>query len=69
MMDYDGPWKEAVEDLFEPFLLMFFPHIHNDIDFSRGYVFLDKELQSIIKSSETGRRIGDKLAKVYLLDL
>jgi hypothetical protein len=67
-MDYDGPWKEAVEDLFEPFLLFFFQHIHNDIDFSRGYEFLDKELQSIIKSSETGRRIGDKLAKVYLLD-
>jgi hypothetical protein len=28
-MDYDGPWKEAVEDLFEDFLLFFFPHIHN----------------------------------------
>lgn len=67
-MDYDSPWKEVVEDLFEPFLLFFFPHIHNDVDFSRGYAFLEQELQSIIKSSETGRRIGDKLAKVYLLD-
>jgi hypothetical protein len=67
-MDYDGPWKEAVEDLFEPFLLMSFPRIYNDVDFSKGYEFLEKELQSIIKSSETGRRIGDKLAKVYLLD-
>jgi hypothetical protein len=25
MIDYDGPWKEAVEDLFEPFLLMRLP--------------------------------------------
>lgn len=24
-MDYDSPWKEVVEDLFEPFLLFFFP--------------------------------------------
>ncbi|MCI0698262.1 hypothetical protein L0337_40430 [candidate division KSB1 bacterium] len=67
-MDYDSPWKEVVEDLFEPFLLFFFPHIHNDVDFSKGYEFLDKELQSIVKSSETGRRIGDKLAKVHLFD-
>jgi hypothetical protein len=34
----------------------------SEIDFSRGYEFLDKELQSIIKSSETDRRIGDKRA-------
>jgi hypothetical protein len=67
-MDYDSPWKEAVEDLFEEFLLFFFPQIHKDIDFSRGYQFLDKELQKIIKTSKTGKRLGDKLVKVYLND-
>jgi hypothetical protein len=30
MMDYDGPWKKAVENLFEPFLLMFFSQIYNE---------------------------------------
>ncbi len=30
--------------------------------------FLDKELQKIIKGSETGRRHADKLARVYLRD-
>jgi len=67
-MEHDSPWKEVVEDLFEEFLLFFFPDIHQDIDFSRGYQFLDKELQKIIKSSKTGRRYADKLVKVYLRD-
>jgi len=57
-----------LEDLFEEFLAFFFPHIHREVDFAKGYQFLDKELQQIIKSSNTGRRIVDKLIKVYLLD-
>lgn len=68
MLEYDSAWKEIIEDLFEDFVLFFFPEIHGDIDWSKGYVFLDKELQKIIKSSETGRRHADKLAKVYLCD-
>ncbi len=67
-MEQDSPWKDVVEDLFEAFLFFFFPDIHKDIDFSKGYQFLDKELQKIIKSSKTGKRYADKLVKVYLLD-
>jgi hypothetical protein len=65
-MEHDSPWKEVVEDLFEAFLSFFFPHIHNAIDFSKGYQFLEKELQKIVKTSKTGRRYADKLVKVYL---
>ena len=68
MTEHDSAWKEVLEDLFEEFLLFFFPDIHHDIDFSRGYQFLDKELQKIIKGSNTGKRIVDKLVKVYLID-
>ncbi|NUO78615.1 cytosolic protein [candidate division KSB1 bacterium] len=68
MIEYDSAWKEIIEELFEDFMLFFFPEIHTDIDWSKGYAFLDKELQKIIKSSETGRRHADKLAKVYLRD-
>ncbi len=67
-MEFDSPWKEILEDLFEPFLLFFFPQIHRDIDFSKSHEFLDQELQQIIKDSETGKRIVDKLVKVYLKD-
>jgi len=65
-MEQDSPWKEVVEDFFEEFLLICFPDIHKDIDFSKGYQFWDKELQKIIKSSKTGKRYADKLVKVYL---
>jgi hypothetical protein len=65
-MEHDSPWKEVIDDLFEAFLSFFFPLIHKAIDFSKGYQFLEKELQKIIKTSKTGRRYADKLVKVYL---
>ncbi|KAA0223116.1 hypothetical protein EDS67_26145 [candidate division KSB1 bacterium] len=67
-MEQDGPWKEALEDLFEDFVAFFFPQVHRDIDFTKGYEFLDSELQQIITGSATGKRIVDKLVKVYLVD-
>src|SRR5216684_1446573 len=66
MTDYDSPWKEAIEAYFESFMLFFFPHIHAEIDWSRGYEMLDKELQQIVQDAEVGRRIVDKLVKVWL---
>ncbi len=68
LMKQDSAWKVAVEDLFEYFLSLFFPHIHKDIDFSKGYEFLEQELKEIIKHSKTGSRHTDKLVKVYLID-
>ncbi len=67
-MEQDSPWKEVLEDLFEEFLEFFFPEVHRDLDFSKGYEFLDKELQQIIIESETGARVVDELVKVYLRD-
>lgn len=65
MSEYDSPWKEALEVYFERFLAFFFPHIHADIDWRRGYEFLDKELQQIAPEAATGRRTVDKLVKVW----
>ncbi len=62
----DSAWKEIIEELLEDFLAFFFPRIHRDIDFSRDYTFLDKELQKIMRRSEVGKRYADKLVKVYL---
>jgi hypothetical protein len=67
-MEQDSPWKEALEEFFEEFMENFFPDIYKEIDFSKGYEFLDQELQQIAVSSETGKRVVDKLVKVYLID-
>jgi hypothetical protein len=34
---FDSPWKEALERYFRPFLALLYPHVHDDIDWSRGY--------------------------------
>jgi hypothetical protein len=67
-MKTDSFWKEILEKLFAEFLQFFFPDIHRDIDFSKGYQFLDKEFQKISKGAKTGQKIVDKLVKVYLKD-
>jgi hypothetical protein len=66
--DYDSPWKEALERYFPQFLVFFFPQIHAEIDWSRGWTFLDKELQQVVRDAELGRRLVDKLVKVWKLD-
>ena len=63
--DFDSPWKTAIEAYFEEFMGFFFPEAHADIDWNRGYKFLDKELQQVVQDAELGRRYADKLAEVY----
>ena len=64
----DTPWKDILEAYFSQFMAFFFPTANIQIDWSKGFEFLDGELQQITKESETKRRFTDKLAKVYLLD-
>lgn len=68
MSDYDGAWKESVEQFFEPFVEFLFPEVHTDIDWSRGIEFLDTELQQIQPDADSGLRIVDKLVRVWRLD-
>ena len=65
--DYDSPWKDAVERHFPEFMAFYFPAAHAEIDWSRGYDFLDKELQQVVQDGELGRRYVDKLVRVTLL--
>jgi hypothetical protein len=64
--DYDSPWKEALDRFFEACLAFFFPQAHADIDWSRRYETLVKELQQIVRQAKHGRRYVDKLVKVWL---
>jgi hypothetical protein len=64
--DYDSPWKEIFEQYFREFIEFFFPEAHSDIDWEKGYVFLDKELQQITRDAASGRKYVDKLVQVWL---
>jgi hypothetical protein len=63
--DYDSPWKQALETFFPDFMAFFFPAAHDDIDWRRGYQFLDKELRQVARDAELGRRQVDVLAQVW----
>ena len=66
--EYDSAWKDVIEEHFEAFLEFFFPDIHKDIDFSKGYDFLSKELRKIAPDGKVGKRYADVLVKVHLKD-
>ncbi len=42
--DYDTPWKDAVTRAFREFIAFDFPDAHRQIDWHRGYTFLDQDL-------------------------
>ncbi len=65
--EYDLPWKDIIEDYFEDFMSFFFPEIYAEIDWSRGYEFLDQELSQVVRDAELGKRVVDKLVKVWTL--
>ncbi|HLP87274.1 MAG TPA: transposase [Nostocaceae cyanobacterium] len=66
--DYDSPWKEIIEAYFPRFLKFFFPLAYSEIDWTKPYEFLDKELQQLDPDAEIGRRFVDKVVKVWLLN-
>ncbi|MCP4396374.1 MAG: cytosolic protein, partial [bacterium] len=66
--EYDSPWKDILEHYFTEFLEFFFPVAYAGIDWSKGHGFLDKELQKIMRNAEVGRRVVDKLVKVFTTD-
>ncbi len=64
--DYDSPWKEAIDVYFPEFMEFFFPEAYEDIDWSRDFESLDKELQQVVRDASLGKRLADKLVKVWL---
>jgi len=65
-IDFDSPWKEALEEYLEGFFALFFPQAHAEIDWTRPYAFLDKELQQVARDADLGLQIVDKLVRVWL---
>ncbi len=64
--EYDSPWKEALEIYFQEFIQFFFPQAYEDIDWNRPYETLDQELQQLAQDATLGKRLADKLVKVWL---
>ena len=65
--DFDTPWKKIVKAYFKEFVHFFFPEIARQIDWTKGYEFLDKELLKIAKDAAFGGKRADIMARVHLL--
>jgi len=63
--EYDSPWKQILQLYFEEFMLFFFPQAYQEIDWTRQPEFLDKELEQVVRDAELGKRLADKLVKIY----
>ena len=63
--DYNSPYKEALAHYLPDMFALFFPDVHAQIDWSRGYVLLDKELQQVTRDADLGRRLADALVQVW----
>jgi hypothetical protein len=62
----DTLWKGIIEDLCEDFLLYFFPEwASKEVDFSKGFEFLDKELDELFPENIQKKRYADKIIKVF----
>ncbi len=65
---YDSPWKEMLELYFPQFMEFFFPEAFREIDWDRGWESCDQDLQQVVRDAEIGKRVADKLMKVWRLD-
>ena len=50
-VDDDSAWKDILDTRLKEFLEFFFPQIHADVEWARGYEFLDKELDPILRDA------------------
>jgi len=66
--DFDTPWKNIFDSHFQDFMEICHPTVAREIDWSKGYELLDKELSAITKDAESGNSRVDKLIKVSRRD-
>lgn len=64
--DYDLAWKNILDQFLPDFVAFCLPEVAVDIDWSRGYVSLNKELNSISRRQKIKKRVVDALFKVWL---
>jgi len=66
--DFDGAWKRALLKFLPHAFRLLFPDAFERIDWSRGFVFLDKELERAARDTQFPKLRVDKLVRIYLKD-
>lgn len=58
--DFDGPWKEVLDEAFPLFVALFFPNLSARIDWATDHVALESELQKSLPEALGGARRADR---------
>jgi hypothetical protein len=66
--EFDSAWKEILEVYFKQFVSYCWQEHYTEIDWTKGYKTLDKELNKISRDAPIGNREADKLIEVCLND-
>ena len=66
--DYDSPWKDILERFSLNLQAFSSPLFIRALTGIGNSTFLDKEFQQLVRDSEMGRRLADKLVRVHTLD-
>ena len=68
--DFDGAWKFILREQLPRFLEFFWNSLYQQIDWNRGFEFLDKELRRVARGRRGNKSLGivDILVKIWLLD-
>jgi len=64
----DELWKAIIEEFFVEFLELFYPTLIPQIDFTKEFDFLDKDLPKLFPEAEEIARKADRIVKVPLID-
>jgi hypothetical protein len=66
-IEFDSPWQQILEGHFQDFIGFFFPQADKEINWTRGFEFLDKEFQKAVRGAKVGSRYVDKLVKIWTI--
>jgi hypothetical protein len=61
----DSGWKTILDAYFRQLIEFFYPCLYRKIDWPKGYQFLDRELDAIMRQTSVGKRSVDKLVQVH----
>jgi hypothetical protein len=65
-MEFDPPWKLALEWKLDEAIALCFPEVHERIDWTQSWEDLQTELQKLAPEHSEGKHTVDKLFKVHL---
>jgi hypothetical protein len=65
MTTVDQVWKASFRQMMPQFVEFFFPHKNDEVDWSKGVEYLDKELNTLLLKSKVKNRIADVLVKLH----